>query len=351
MAAPLLVLGKSIAFGTHHSPGLDDHLVADLAAVADGHIGVDDRSVTDCRPLLYHRARHNGRFSSNPDVLAEDHMRAYPAAFSDLARGVNHGRGMDLRPLGVEHVAIHIALPNQGVGQLGAGQQLGITRPSLIDPLQEVANDEPEEGQWCEGAFEEAYMTHTSTSPNYQILASLDVGRRQVELEGYEFVVTASVGVSLFPAHGNTVELLLKNAESARDEAKRTGAVDMADDQVESLFAAQYKTVNSPVHRAVWDSKVPSELFQCEAPEMSPAVSEVVARAERIERLEAMLNQMDPIDREILALRHFEQLTNAEAAAELGLQASAASKRYQRALKRLGEAMNSLADSTERAHR
>ena len=31
-------------------------------------------------------------------------------------------------------------------------------------------------------------MTHTSTSPNYQILASLDVGRRQVELEGFELV-------------------------------------------------------------------------------------------------------------------------------------------------------------------
>lgn len=36
--------------------------------------------------------------------------------------------------------------------------------------------------------FHEAYMTHTSTSPNYQILASMDVGRRQVELEGYELV-------------------------------------------------------------------------------------------------------------------------------------------------------------------
>jgi arginine decarboxylase len=39
-----------------------------------------------------------------------------------------------------------------------------------------------------EDAFHEAYMTHTSTSPNYQILASLDVGRRQAELEGYELV-------------------------------------------------------------------------------------------------------------------------------------------------------------------
>ena len=37
-------------------------------------------------------------------------------------------------------------------------------------------------------AFHEAYMTHTSTSPNYQILASLDLGRRQVELEGLELV-------------------------------------------------------------------------------------------------------------------------------------------------------------------
>lgn len=37
-------------------------------------------------------------------------------------------------------------------------------------------------------AFNEAYMTHTSTSPNYQILASLDIGRRQLELEGYEMV-------------------------------------------------------------------------------------------------------------------------------------------------------------------
>jgi arginine decarboxylase len=39
-----------------------------------------------------------------------------------------------------------------------------------------------------EDTFLEAYMTHTSTSPNYQMIASLDVGRRQVQLEGYELV-------------------------------------------------------------------------------------------------------------------------------------------------------------------
>jgi arginine decarboxylase len=39
-----------------------------------------------------------------------------------------------------------------------------------------------------ESTFLEAYMTHTSTSPNYQMLASLDVGRRQVQFEGFELV-------------------------------------------------------------------------------------------------------------------------------------------------------------------
>jgi arginine decarboxylase len=48
-------------------------------------------------------------------------------------------------------------------------------------------NDQDFKGE-VEQAFHEAFMTHTSTSPNYQIIASLDVGRRQVELEGFEFV-------------------------------------------------------------------------------------------------------------------------------------------------------------------
>ena len=43
-------------------------------------------------------------------------------------------------------------------------------------------------GQKVEETFHEAYMAHTSTSPNYQILASLDLGRRQAALEGFELV-------------------------------------------------------------------------------------------------------------------------------------------------------------------
>jgi len=56
-------------------------------------------------------------------------------------------------------------------------------------------------GQLNAESFHEAYMTHTSTSPNYQILASLDMGRRQVEFEGYELVQRqADLAVSIAQA-------------------------------------------------------------------------------------------------------------------------------------------------------
>lgn len=63
--------------------------------------------------------------------------------------------------------------------------------------------------------------------------------------------------------------------------------------------------------------------------------SQAAVKAEMRIQLQEALNSLDPLDREILALRHFEQLTNAEAAQELDLEPSAASKRYIRALARL----------------
>lgn len=63
--------------------------------------------------------------------------------------------------------------------------------------------------------------------------------------------------------------------------------------------------------------------------------SDAAARAEMKQRLHAALDEMDPIDREVLTLRHFEQLTTAEAALELGISEAAAKKRHVRALKRL----------------
>jgi RNA polymerase sigma-70 factor, ECF subfamily len=59
------------------------------------------------------------------------------------------------------------------------------------------------------------------------------------------------------------------------------------------------------------------------------------AREELRTRVEQALASMDETDREILVLRHFEELTNEEAARELGIETAAASKRFVRALQRL----------------
>jgi RNA polymerase sigma-70 factor, ECF subfamily len=62
-------------------------------------------------------------------------------------------------------------------------------------------------------------------------------------------------------------------------------------------------------------------------------------RAELQLRLQDALNGMDPVDREILTLRHFEELDNNETAQVLGLSKTAASNRYIRALKRLKDSL------------
>jgi RNA polymerase sigma-70 factor (ECF subfamily) len=72
----------------------------------------------------------------------------------------------------------------------------------------------------------------------------------------------------------------------------------------------------------------------------SPSVAAM--RAEMKLRLQEALNSMDPIDREVLVLRHFEELSNAETAEVLGLQKTAASNRYVRALKRLRSILQSM---------
>lgn len=65
----------------------------------------------------------------------------------------------------------------------------------------------------------------------------------------------------------------------------------------------------------------------------SPSVA--ATRAEARRRLTEALDKMDAIDREVLTLRHFEQLSNAEAAEVVGIEERAAAKRYLRALERL----------------
>ncbi|MCP3694982.1 MAG: acyl-CoA dehydrogenase, partial [Planctomycetaceae bacterium] len=71
-------------------------------------------------------------------------------------------------------------------------------------------------------------------------------------------------------------ETALKLGGKSEEEARRTGVIDKADDQVEQLFQPQYQTVNSPIHRAVWDRGVPVELFQSDPVETPDDVTQVM---------------------------------------------------------------------------
>ncbi len=72
--------------------------------------------------------------------------------------------------------------------------------------------------------------------------------------------------------------------------------------------------------------------------------SQAAIREERLQRVKQALDAMDETDREVLALRHFEQLTNNEVADVLGLQKAAASNRYVRALSRLKQTLDNERD-------
>jgi len=80
--------------------------------------------------------------------------------------------------------------------------------------------------------------------------------------------------------------------------------------------------------------------------------SQAAIRAELKLKVQDALNAMDSIDREVLVLRHFERLSRAETARVLGIDVTAASKRYHRALKRLGKVFRELTppDGREEAH-
>jgi RNA polymerase sigma-70 factor (ECF subfamily) len=70
--------------------------------------------------------------------------------------------------------------------------------------------------------------------------------------------------------------------------------------------------------------------------------SQAAIKAETRLRVQEVLNGMDPLDREILTLRHFEQLSNVEVAETLGMNESTTSSRYLRALKRLKDELSAL---------
>jgi RNA polymerase sigma-70 factor, ECF subfamily len=112
----------------------------------------------------------------------------------------------------------------------------------------------------------------------------------------------------------------------------------MADIHREHLAQKRNAGREVPIHGGATDSAC---LAACLLGNLS-SPSHTATRNEVFARLEQALNQMDQMDREVLALRHFEELSNAETANLLGIQTAAASKRYVRALARLKQILESI---------
>jgi alkylation response protein AidB-like acyl-CoA dehydrogenase len=106
------------------------------------------------------------------------------------------------------------------------------------------------------------------------------------------------------PSGTSFAETALALGGKSADEARRTGAIDTADDQVEALFAPEYQTVNSPAHRAVWDRGVPVELFESTPTKTPPDVQRVMdSSVEVVRRHRAagtLLNDEARIDEAVL---------------------------------------------------
>ncbi|MFP6614209.1 MAG: acyl-CoA dehydrogenase family protein [Pirellulales bacterium] len=106
------------------------------------------------------------------------------------------------------------------------------------------------------------------------------------------------------PEEKSFAETALELGGKSADEARRTGAIDKADDQVESLFAPQYQTVSSPAHRAIWDRPLPVELFNSRSPVVPERLQTVMKDSlevvDRHRRAQTILDENNKISDTVL---------------------------------------------------
>ncbi len=92
-------------------------------------------------------------------------------------------------------------------------------------------------------------------------------------------------------------EDMLRIGGKSEEEAKRTGAVDRADDDVEKFFAEQYRTANSPVHRAVW-RRIKGSKFNSSPVEnkhINEAFSRSIVTVQNYKQRGALYNEQDKL--------------------------------------------------------
>ncbi len=91
-----------------------------------------------------------------------------------------------------------------------------------------------------------------------------------------------------------------------------------------------------------WDTQSTSVSLASHLLDHLTTPSQAALRAEMSQQIDAALGSLSAIDREILALRHFEELSNSEAAQVLGMTSQAASMRYVRALERMRDLVQTI---------
>jgi RNA polymerase sigma-70 factor, ECF subfamily len=93
-----------------------------------------------------------------------------------------------------------------------------------------------------------------------------------------------------------------------------------------------------------WSPQETSSSLACYLKADGTSPSSTLGRTERAQQVDTVLNSMDPTDREVVVLRHFEQLSNTEIAAVLGMSEQATSARYVRALQKLKRVLELMPD-------
>src|SRR5947209_12882027 len=147
--------------------------------------------------------------------------------------------------------------------------------------------------------------------------ACLDVSRKLAEYAAdpklpFYLWLRHMTGLKLVEVHRRHLGTQLRDAD--REVTLHRGGLPEADSA--SLAAQLLGTVTSP--------------------------SEAAIKAEQRLMVQEALNSMDPVDREVLALKHFEQLSVSEIAEVLGLSKAGAGSRYLRAIKRLREILSQI---------
>src|SRR5262245_7709628 len=107
------------------------------------------------------------------------------------------------------------------------------------------------------------------------------------------------------PGQQSFAETALRLGGKSEEEARRLGAVDKADEQVETLFAPQYQTTSSPIHKAIWEAKVPLELFTVPPlPALAPCdatIEKTLASVKRRRQQGTLFNADNKLSQESIA--------------------------------------------------